>query len=101
MAYAYIPSILSLILLVPELSIYGVEVFKTDGDIISAGVSYNILFYSALIIEVILGIWTVILLIIGVAEAQKFSIGKSVVNLLLPIFIIFLPLLLLGILLPK
>ncbi len=101
MAYAYIPSILSLILLVPELSIYGVEVFKTDGDIISAGVSSNILFYSALIIELILGIWTVILLIIGVAEAQKFSIGKSVVNLLLPIFIIFLPLLLLGILLPK
>lgn len=101
MAYAYIPSILSLILLVPELSIYGVEVFKTDGDITSAGIFSNILFYSALIIEVILGIWTVILLIIGVAEVQNFSIGRSVVNLLLPILIIFLPLLLLGILLPK
>jgi len=101
MAYAYIPSILSLVLLVPELSIYGVEVFKTGGDIISAGISSNILFYSALILEVILGIWTVVLLIIGVAEAQKFSIGKSIVNLLLPILIIFLPLLLLGIFLPK
>ncbi len=51
MAYAYIPSILSLVLLVPELSIYGVEVFKTGGDIISAGISSNILFYSALILE--------------------------------------------------
>ncbi len=101
MAYAYLPSILSLILLVPELSIYGVEMYKTDGDIISAGTSSNILFYGALIIEAILGIWTIVLLIIGVAEAQKFSIGKSIVNLLLPILIIFLPLLLLGILISK
>jgi hypothetical protein len=101
MAYVYIPSILSLILLVPELSIYGVEIFKTDGDIVSAGVSSNILFYGALIIEAILGVWTVVLLIIGVAEAQQFSIGKSILNLLLPIFIIFLPLFLLGILVSR
>ncbi len=101
MAYAYIPSILSLILLVPELSIYGVEIFKTNGDIISAGISSNILFYGALIIEAILGVWTVVLLIIGVAETQQFSIGKAIVNLLLPILIIFLPLFLLGILVSK
>lgn len=101
MAYAYIPSILSLIFLVPELSIYGVEIFKTDGDIVSAGIPSNILFYGALMVEAVLGIWTLILLIIGVAEAQQFSIGKSIVNLLLPIFIIFLPLLLLGILLSR
>jgi hypothetical protein len=94
-AYAMIPSIIALIFLIPQIGIYGVEIFKKDGDISSAGWIYNIFIYGSLILEFIFGIWTIVFCVIGVSEVQKFSVGKSILNLLLPLFVIIVPILLL------
>ena len=47
-------------------------------------------------IEFFLGIYTLVLSIIGVSEVQKISIGKSILNILLPVFVIVIPLIAIG-----
>lgn len=91
LAYAMTPAIISLLLLIPQIGIYGNEIFKADGDITSAGLIPNILVYGSMILELILGIWTIVLCVIGVSEVQKLSIGKSILNLLLPILVFVVP----------
>ena len=94
LSYAMLPSIVSLLVLIPQIGIYGIEIFKSDGDISSAGIIPNILVYGSMAMEITLGIWTVILCIVAISEVQKLSIGKSILNLLLPIFVIVVPILL-------
>ena len=88
-----IPSIIALILLVPQIGIYGIEIFKADGNITSSGVISNIIFYGSIVLELALGICTIIFCIIGISEVQKFGIGKAILNLLLPVFVIVVPIL--------
>lgn len=91
MAYALVPMVISLALIAIQIMIYGNEVFKSNGDHTSAGLIPNVFFYAALISEFLLGLWSMILFVIAVAEAQKFSIGKAILNIVLPIFIILVP----------
>ena len=95
LSYALIPSIMALLFLIPQIGIYGNEIFKADGDITSAGLILNIIVYGSMTLEVILGIWTIVLCVIGVSEVQKLSIGKSILNLLLPVLVIAVPILIL------
>ncbi len=94
-SYAMTPSIVALIFLVPQIGVYGIEMFKKDGDISSAGLISNIFVYGSLILDVVLGIWTLVFCVVGISEVQKISIGKSILNLLLPIFVILIPILIL------
>ncbi|GAA4273644.1 Yip1 family protein [Aquimarina gracilis] len=91
LSYALIPSIIALIFLIPQIGIYGNELFKSDGDMTTAGLISNFFVYGSMIIEFILGIWTIIFFVIGISEVQKLSIGKSILNLLLPIIIFAVP----------
>jgi len=94
MSYAMLPSIIALLFLIPQIGIYGVEMFKADGDITSAGFISNILVYGSLILEFILGIWTIVFCVIALSEVQKLSIGKSILNLLLPVLVFVVPIIL-------
>lgn len=100
-SYAMIPSIAALVLLIPQITIYESEIFKSDGDITSAGLIPNILVYSSMFLEFVLGVWTIVFCVIGVSEVQKFSIGKSILNLLLPILLFGVPILLILLLTEK
>lgn len=91
LSYAMIPSIVALVFLIPQIGVYGEEIFKSDGNITSAGWFLNIIVYGSKFIRIILGIWTVVLCVIGISQVQKFSIGKSILNLLLPAIIIVVP----------
>lgn len=95
LAYAFIPISLALLLMVPQIGIYGIEIFKSDGDTTSAGMLLNIFYYGALILEVVLGIWAFVLCVVGVSEVQKLSIGNAVLNIFLPVLIIVVPIALL------
>ena len=98
-AYALTPSLIALIFLIPQIGIYGNEMFKADGDISNAGVIPNILVYGSMIIELILGIYTLVFLVIAISEVQKLSIGKSILNLILPILIFAVPIVLIALIL--
>jgi len=96
LAYAMIPTIFGLVLLVPQLAIYGAELYKEDGDIFSAGFAANIIFWATLFFEFLLSICTIIFIVVGVSEVQKLSIGMTILNLIMPIFLIAIPLLILN-----
>jgi len=94
MAYAMLPSIVALVFLVPQIGVYGNEIFKADGDIVSAGVISNIFVYLSSFLQLAFGIWAIILIVIGVSVVQKFSIGKAILNMLIPGLLILVPVLL-------
>lgn len=95
LAYAMIPSIVALLFLIPQIGYYGNEIFKSSGDISSAGVLPNILVYGSFFMEIVLGIWTILLSVIGISVVQNLSIAKSVLNLLLPVLLFAVPIVLL------
>ena len=98
LSYAMLPSIVALVFLIPQIGIYGVEIFKEDGDITSAGWISNIFVYGSMFLEAVLGIWTLIFCVVGISEVQKLSIGKAILNLLLPLLVILVPILIIVLL---
>ncbi len=96
LSFALIPSIVSLLLLIPPIFVYGNELFKADGDVTSGSVMANMVVYSALILEFALGIWSLVLCVIGISEVQQLSIGKSILNVFLPLLVLFVPLLIIA-----
>ncbi|HLA56093.1 MAG TPA: YIP1 family protein [Flavobacterium sp.] len=84
LAYAMFPSIVALLLLIPQILVYGNDLFKSDGNILTDNILVNLLFYFSLLAEFGLSMWTIVLCVIGVSEVQRFSIGKAIANLLLP-----------------
>lgn len=86
LAYSLFPTVFILVLLIPQIAIYGNGMFQSDYDTSDTGLINNIVYFGLLLGSVALGIWSFVLSIIGIAEAQKFSIWKALLNLLLPIF---------------
>jgi hypothetical protein len=98
LAYAMLPSVLALVFMIPQIAIYGNEMFRSDGDITSAGLPSNILVYGSMVVEFALGILTIVFCVIGTSEVQKLPIGKSILNLLLPAILILTPFLIIALL---
>lgn len=95
MAYAMIPSILSLVLLIPQFLILGNGLFS-DFEYVSDNMFLNVSIIFLGILEIGLSVLSFVFTIIGLAEVQKFSIGKAILNFLMPIMIILVPILLLA-----
>lgn len=96
LAYAMIPSAISLVFLVPQIAVYGIDLFVKDGDLVNAGIVGNIVFWGSIILEIILGIFTIIFCIIGLSEVQKISVWKAILNLVLPLIIILGPIVIIA-----
>ena len=94
-SYSLIPTVISLVLLIPQIGIYGIEMFKSDGDILSQGIIPNIVFYASIALEFVLSICSIVFAVIGIAVVQNFGYGKAFLNIMLPIIIIAIPLLIL------
>ncbi len=88
LVYAMVPNIISLLFLIPQLLIYGNELFKENGNYESDSITINIIFYTAVLIEFALFIWSHCLLVIGISEVQQLSIFKAIINLLIPLLLI-------------
>ena len=93
LAYGSIPSIVALIFFIPQIGIYGIDLFRENGDLIEGTLIENMAFWGAVFLEMILAIWTLVLIIIGTAEIQNMSIATAILNLLLPVIVIILPVL--------
>lgn len=91
LSYAMIPSIAALVLLIPQILILGNEIFQSEIDIFSKGIATVLIFYITVTLEIFLGCWSIILTVVGISEVQKLSIGKSILNLILPAIIIIIP----------
>jgi len=95
-AYSMFPSICGLSLLAIQLLYFKDDIFFSDDFIIDNLNSLDgIVFWGLGIAQLVLGIWSLVLLTIGISEIQKFPIWKAIINLILPIFVIIIPFILL------
>ncbi len=94
LAYAMIPSILSLLLLIPQLSIAGEGLFQSKFDIFSLDLFSIYIYYISFFISTTLGIWSLVLYVIGLSEVQKFSVWKAIANVLIATLVIIVPIML-------
>jgi hypothetical protein len=91
LAHAMIPAIVSLLAFIPQIIIFGKWAFQKNIDMGGMGIVPIFVHYLCSFISIVLGIWSLVLVIIGISEVQGFSVGKSILNLILPVFIIFVP----------
>lgn len=94
LAWSLVPAIGSLVLLIPELIIIGEDLFKSEPDIYSNAIAYSYILFG--ILEMTLGIWSIVILVKGTSIIQKFSVWKSILNVFLPGIIIAAPLILIA-----
>jgi hypothetical protein len=93
--WSCIPSISSLFLLIPQIFIYGDELFKSSPIVEYDFMIY--LWYMFLGVEMILGLWTIIIMVKGIALIQNFSIGKAILNLFLPGLVLLIPIIVIAV----
>ena len=83
-SYALIPSLLVLFTFILRIVLIGNDEFQRNVDVLDNEFLITTLFSFSLFVEIVTGIWTLVVLVIGISEVQKLSIGKSIVNLILP-----------------
>lgn len=91
-SHAMIPWITILFLLIPQILIFGNEMFQSDAGTSEPEVWSMVIAQCISFVEAILGIWSLVLIVIGISEIQQLSIGKSILNMILPALIIIVPL---------
>ncbi|KFF06212.1 YIP1 family protein [Flavobacterium reichenbachii] len=82
-AYAMIPSICSIFLTAIQFPIYGSLIFQSSLSYLLIESPYYQIYYLYVIIDILLVIWSIILLVIGLSVVQKFSIFKAVLNVVI------------------
>jgi hypothetical protein len=91
-AWSLIPTVSSLVLLVPELMIFGDDLFRSEMS--DPTVAKGIIMICFGLLEMSLGIWTLVILVKGVSLIQNFGTGKAILNVFMPVFILLIPILL-------
>ncbi|NMM47500.1 Yip1 family protein [Marinigracilibium pacificum] len=93
--YAAIPSAFTILLFIPVYAIYALY----GSDYLNE-VSQNLLYYIAFIGFITFGIavWSLVLTVVGISVTQKFSIGRSIGNIVLAFFMLLISAIPIGIL---
>jgi len=91
-AYSLIPSICALALVIPEVMIFGDELFRSEP--IHDSIFQDIMLLVFAMTKIILGIWSLVILVKGISLIQNFTTGKAVLNMFLPGIVLLVPLLL-------
>ncbi len=89
-AYAQIPIAFGIIIYISQLLIFDTSEFSFD-QIRNLETNLKLIAILLLGIEIILSAWSLVIGIIGISEVQKFTILKSIINLILPTLVVALP----------
>lgn len=95
MAYAMFPSILSIVFLILQIDLDGNNIFN-NYDYTAENNLINIIVYTSVFIKIGLSVVSLIFMVIGLSVVQNFSIGKTILNLILPILFIVVPIVLIA-----
>ena len=87
-AYATLPTILGIVFIIIQIAVFGDRLFISEENYGNINTASNILFYGCAILQISFAVWSMVLLVLGVAEVQKFSIGNAILNVLLPSLIL-------------
>jgi len=91
LAWSSVPIIWALILWLPELALFGQELFTTETPIIDANPSLVILMLGFAAIELSIGIWTAVVFLKCLGQVQGFSAWKALGNAFLAGIVIVIP----------
>lgn len=86
--YSMIPAIGNIILTFIQIIFFGGDAFTSDFDNEFGDYATAFIFYSLAMASLGLGIYSIILCVIGTSIVQNFSFGRALLNLLLPIIFI-------------
>jgi hypothetical protein len=92
-AWSWVPLVTLLPLWVPRLILFKDELFKSKTPTIDSIATLSHLYDISLFIDQAVAIWSMVLVYAAVSEANKFSIFKGVVSVLISSILIALPLL--------
>ncbi len=91
-AWSGVPVIWSLILYVPGLALFGQELFTSETPRIDASSSLMLIYMVFSLIEVIIGIWALVVFLKSLGQVQGFSAWKALGNIILSVLVIVIPL---------
>lgn len=94
MAWAGLPNVAALLCWFIMLLLAGEALFTEHSDVVMKALSGNHLFVTVATLQMLLGFWSISLLVIGLGIAQRLPMGKALLNLLLAILaatLLFLP----------
>jgi hypothetical protein len=98
-AYSYIPIAYSLIIVwLPSLLLFGIENFTTNTPVVDSSTTLTLLFFLFGIIDLVIGIWAIIIFLKCLGEAHQFSAWKALLTTILSILIFVGPLIVIGLL---
>lgn len=92
-AWSLVPSIVASFFLIPELLIFGEEMFKSSTPVMNSSFFWGICSIVFFIIKLILAIWACVLSIVCLSEVHRFSKWKAFATYIIGFLIIFLPIL--------
>jgi hypothetical protein len=93
-AWACVPSVVSLALWIPEYWIFGRELFSADTPIMDER-PFTLVGFAVL--QIVLGVWGLVILTKGVAQIHGFSAWRSLSAMIVAVLLIVLPVLALAI----
>ncbi len=96
-AWSSVPMLWALVLWIPELTLFGQELFTAETPVIDADTTLNSAFLAFGVVEVTIGIWTLIVYLKCLGQVQGFSAWKALGNSILAGLVIIVPILIIAI----
>lgn len=87
-AWSTIPYVFSLVLLIPKLLFLDDGLFRIDMSDLTNPKS--VIYIVIAFFELALFIWSLVILVKGIALIQKFSYGKAILNVVLPVLVLII-----------
>lgn len=84
MSYSLIPMLVVLFFFIIRIILFGNEVFQSSFDLSERGMLVYSAYMFFVFVDLTIGVWTIVIMVIGLSEVQKLPIGKSILNLILP-----------------
>jgi len=97
MAWSGVPIAWALLLWIPELAIFGKELFTTATPRIDSSTGLLLLVLSFAAIEIAIGVWAFVVFLKSLGQVQGFSAWKALGNGLLALLVLAVPLVLIGV----
>lgn len=99
LAWSSVPTIWALVLWIPEIVLFGDEMFTKMTPIIDANPNLSFVLVGFGVIEIIIAIWTTIIFLKCLGEVHGFSAWRALVAFILPSLIFIIPIICIALLL--
>ncbi len=97
LAWSSVPLIWALLIWIPELALIGDELFTSETPRMDASDTLLLAFLGLSLIELVIAIWTLVVLLKSLGQVQGFSAWRALGNLLLSVLVIAVPILIIAV----